>query len=379
MKILYLTSANIDEASAPANHVKDAVTALSKNHSVELWHSRTRVRTYEKANRSHKEKSFYFPAFRGGWKWFEYIVAKGISRLKEEPDVLYLRFNPSKRLADTLKRMKFYKVMEVNGLEVAKDRGFTAMAELVDMILVSSETARMKLIEAHPKIKNKIKIHSNIGVNPDIFHPYEPNAVRDEFGFLHEAELILHVSGFQAHHDFDGLIHAFEKVSSKRSRAQLIIAGDGPRRAEILAKTLRSPARESINLIGPINQENLPRLISAVDICVNPMTLKKLKECGNLNAQKTYEYLACGSAVIESISPEHPLPSWAKEHLICIPAEEPDHLFAAIDDVLNEEKNRDFSFKLSGDYVVEHFSWDTVTARTMNLIQDAMCDRAFSK
>lgn len=361
IRLLYLTSVNTDEASAPANHVRDAVKAMSGICAVELWRARNTFLGIKKRLEDFFDQSFYFPPVRGGWRWYERRICRSIDCLKSAPDIIYIRFNPSFKLIKSIARLNSLKILELNGLEVMTHPAFPSMLSGVDLIFVGTDVTRANLLEHFPEYSSRIRVIPNVAVNQDVFFRRSSELARQELELPRSSLLILHVSGFQKHHDFKTLFLSFELFLQSHPDSRLVLAGNGPRLEEVTSLARQFSVFNKILFIGEIKQEALPALISACDVCVNPMTQQKLRECGNLNAQKTYEYVLCEVPAVESFTPELPVPEWAKKYLYCVPAEDPEKLCCAILEAVRSTDNVKSRLREGRDYIRCVRSWDAVS------------------
>lgn len=373
--IAYIASINTDAANAPANHVRDAVSAISKISRVELWRARNKIFVETTQNNSHKESSFYFPKYRGGWRLFETLITHKLNRSGAKFDLLYFRFSPSARITNVLKKLESFKVLELNGLEVINHPKFIGMAKAMDLILVPTKLSKENLLAVYPDLQAKINIHSNVGIDALAFHPTDQSQAKHELSLSPDKKYVLHASGFQKHHDFPTLFGAFSIFAEKNSNIELIMAGHGPRIKEVMDLAKQYQLGPRVNFVGEVSQHDLARFISASDVCVNPMMPEKLDEYGNINAQKTYEYLACETPAIESYAPKHSLPEWANKYLKLVPAGDPKALAAAMGELIQSKGINKEKLENGRAFVMKEFSWEAVTHRTLALIQKAMIAR----
>ncbi len=368
MNILYITNIDISEKGAAANHIIDIIKSLKKqNCTVNLISASDKLM---KVRYFYSNPLLWYPRFKGGWWLFQFqLIIYSIFNIFQQNEIIYIRLSPSYLISYFLKKKKSKKIIELNGLEVINHPHFKYMLVMGDIILVGTNTTASIMAKKFPSIKEKIKINSNIGVDKDKFFVKKKSECRDYLNIDDEYEIILNVSGFQAHHDFDTLISAFIQVNNKRMSVKLFLVGDGPRKKEIEHKYDELIKSGKLIMVGAVRQSELLFYIGAADVCVNSMYNNKLQQHGNFNAQKTYEYMACNRPVIESCSFEIEIPEWISDYVTCVPAEMKNELSLAFERIL---KNKEF-FNLKANearkLVIEKFSWATVSKNIIHLGQ----------
>lgn len=375
MKIIYLTSVDPSQSNAPANHVSECVEIMARDHEVRLIHGTSRLFLKQRSQGNLVIKPIFFHRFHGGWRYFERRVASLVQRYSsEEETLLYMRMPPSGVMASMLLKYRGMKVMELNGLEVLESPHFDAMSRSVDLLLVGTTVSRSILASRFPKIAEKIFVHSNVGVNIQRFQPKSRSAAREMLGISGEDEVVVHVSGFQQHHDFDTLIKAIEVLKSRRTRLKLFLVGNGARMSEIVKQADTLVAMEAIVFVNEVDTDRLKNYIAAADVCVNVMTKKRHLQ-GNLNAQKTYEYIACERAVIESHDVSHPVPDWVRNSILLVPAEDCKCLIEALDSSICErDKWEERVSNIRTELIASH-SWAAVVENTLAIVKQAMAVR----
>ena len=69
---------------------------------------------------------------------------------------------------------------------------------------------------------------------------------------------------------FDNLVRSMAAVRAAGADAQLLIAGDGPLRDDLLRAATESGVADSVHLVGAVSHADLPELYSAADIVAVP-------------------------------------------------------------------------------------------------------------
>ena len=370
MKITYITSVDPEDIGAPANHVIGSINALSDQHEIFLLHARHNFFGGRRSKATYRTDSIYFPRFKGGWRYFEHMLSSRIPTFTDLSNgVIYLRISPSEKIAKALCRSSCFKVIEINGLEIIEHPSFEKTLQSVDMILVGTDATKENMIRRYPVFRNKLAVHSNVGIDVALFSPGDRNNARKMLRIDIKEEVVLHVSGFQSHHDFDCILKAITRLKARRTGLRLLLVGEGPRSREVEEMIGGSPIRNNVTFVGSVPVEKLAHYINCADVCVNSLTEDKLLECGNLNAQKTYEYIACEKPVVESCNMGIEIPVWAKSNIVCVKAGDPTALADGLGSALDNSKY--WSDRSSGlrNEVITRLSWKSVTENTINLIQ----------
>jgi glycosyltransferase involved in cell wall biosynthesis len=371
IRIAYIASIDTELASGPANHIKGAVEAMARSNDVELWHATSGNPFKRKANFAFPESLLPFPAIRGGWRMFELSLVMKLAAEARRFDILYIRTSPSRVIGRALAHVSAFKVLEMNGLESIGHRGFPALAKAIDLILVTSEVSKRNLIARFPELAPKVQAHFQVGVDASLYFPTDQADARRALGLRQAGHYLLHTSGFQPHHDFETMFSAIKRAAVDIADLQLLLVGDGPRRAEIARLAAEMEMGELVRFVGAIPQLELRHWISASDACANPMTREKLDECGNFNALKTYEYVACGTPAIESFTPTHPVPDWARQHLLLVPAGEVAALADAVTAAVRQKSENREALEAARAFVISEFAWDAIAAHSLGRVAEA--------
>lgn len=374
MRIEYLTAARLDEPTAPAHHVLGLARALAaKGHRIHLLHPGPPIVGAQ--DWLHGESIHAYPRMRGGWRLFERGVASNLRRKGRtgETEILYLRFPPSRRVAEALKPLASFKVLEIDGTEPLRHPRFGRLLEAVDLVLgqEGQEAAlRRALSKSTPFALDKLAIHLHPATDPDHFRPLDRSACRSRLGLPREARLLLHVSTFQAHHDVATAIEALRRLAGDREDVRLILAGDGPgrRAARKAARDLVRSGR--VRMPGFVSYDELPFLIGAADACLNLCQPAKLEE-GNVNGFKCLEYLACARPVVESVHPGLPVPDWAAGVLHLVPPAAPEAVAAAVRDI--QEHPAEWAKRCAAGrrHVQQRRTWEHAAESTLERIEAA--------
>jgi glycosyltransferase involved in cell wall biosynthesis len=142
--------------------------------------------------------------------------------------------------------------------------GAFAQRRCAARIVTVSEAARRAYLEKGWDTPDRVvAIHNGVAALPQ---PGTGAAIRRELG-LDEDDLVLGMfSGLRAMKGHDVAIDAMKLLHTRFPRLRLVIAGDGPLRAEL--SRLVEPLGDSIVMTGP--RFDVMRLLDATDLCLQP-------------------------------------------------------------------------------------------------------------
>ena len=146
-------------------------------------------------------------------------------------------------------------------------------------IVSVSSVNRNILLERGILSPDRIKVFPN-GVNSSVFHPYNKDICREEFGFPKNAFIVGFTGYFIDRKGPDRIVDAVKDLDVK-----LVFAGKGELKPKLLCnQTL---------FCDSVEPQNMPRLLSACDVFVLPT--KKEGCCNSI-----IEAMACGLPIVSS-------------------------------------------------------------------------------
>jgi glycosyltransferase involved in cell wall biosynthesis len=370
MKIEYVTSARLEEASAPALHVRGVSRAFQRaGHDVKLICPKPLnpdgVR-WDEFRRRH----YPFSPRRGGWRVFQTLVAAHLQTAairRDLPDLYYLRFSPGALIARTLGRLPRPKALELNGLEYLRSHDASGMLRNSDFILVGTTEMKEAVQRRFPDLAARLIVQSNTGIDPMDIAAIGPHEARKIAGLPTDAYVALILTGFQPHQDFETAFTALAKVRAGKA-VIVLIAGDGPRLREAQSAAVKWSDRMEVRFAGQISGRLLSACISASDVCINLLSRTKLLE-GNGKAQKTIDYLAYGRPVIESVTRERPVPPWLNTYAFPVIAEDADSVSAALEWTLRHPAESDRKASAGREFVMAEFTWSYIIRKFLREIE----------
>lgn len=152
---------------------------------------------------------------------------------------------------------------------------------------------------------------------------------KKELGLTSENKIVLMVSKFYPQKGHTYLVEAWAAVSKVFPEARLLLAGDGPQRAEIEAQVQATKLTDSIHFLGV--RKDVPRLLKTADLFVFPTLFE-----GMSNA--LLEAMAAGCAIVTTAIPENQEVATPDE-VSFVPVKDPGALAAAIIELLQKPKD----------------------------------------
>ena len=183
------------------------------------------------------------------------------------------------------------------------DRAFISADTL---IAVSQEVA--DYLYQFAGTRDKICVIPN-GVNPDRFL----NAINSMVPISDDMFTIGFVGSFKPWHGLEVLVEALARLNLRDSKFRLLIVGEGPERSRTEALAVRKGVAASVHFTGAVLPNEIPSLLSAMNIAVAPYP--KIPNF-YFSPLKVFEYMAGGLPVVASdigqikVIIEHGLTGW---------------------------------------------------------------------
>ncbi|HVS84787.1 MAG TPA: glycosyltransferase [Gaiellaceae bacterium] len=156
------------------------------------------------------------------------------------------------------------------------------------VVITLSEAFRRLAIERYRLDPARVHVVPP-GIDLERFSPGDRRAARRRLGLPEEAFVVASLRRLAPRMGLDVLVAAWPEVRRARPDALLVIAGDGPERAR-----LESVADEDVRFLGSLDEERVPDLYRAADVCAVPS--RALEGFGLVVA----EALACGTPSVVS-------------------------------------------------------------------------------
>lgn len=201
------------------------------------------------------------------------------------------------------------------------------------------------------------------GVDLVRFRPGDRRSARARLGLPEDRRVAVAVRRLAPRMGLDVLLEAWARLDS-RSRALLLVAGEGPERGRLEALAARLRIESSVRFLGNVDDDQLVALYQAADVSVVPSVA--LEGFGLV----VLEALACGTPVIATDAGGLPEALAAFDPRLIVPAGMPDPLAHRLDGALGgttPAPDRDRCRRYA-----ESFSWQQVARRHMDIYQQAL-------
>jgi glycosyltransferase involved in cell wall biosynthesis len=166
-------------------------------------------------------------------------------------------------------------------------RAFRFVIENSDLAILPSDAYRRKLLEAFPSFQDKaIFIHN--GIDPEQFRPAPPGPRRNGIN-----RYILCIAELQEYKAIDVLLQAAVPLLTGDPSLSLVLAGDGPLRADLEGLASRLGIRGQTMFLGTQGAPEIARLLHGCETMVLPSRMEPF-------GIALIEAMACKAPVIAS-------------------------------------------------------------------------------
>ncbi|MEZ5461198.1 glycosyltransferase [Dokdonella sp.] len=223
------------------------------------------------------------------------------------------------------------------------------------LLVVSADLGRLA-VRDYGADADRVRVIAN-GCDAATFHRRDRAAARVELGLSENAELVLYVGRLVAEKGLRELVEAMRSLRGEHPRAELVLVGDGPMRAE-LAELAKDPANQ-LRLAGAQPASEVASWMAACNLLALPSYSE-----GHPNV--LVEALACGRPVVST--PVGGVPEVVDDSCaMLVPPRDVPALAHALTDVLDRDWDETaLSRRFSR-------SWGDVAAETL-----AACDEALA-
>jgi len=177
------------------------------------------------------------------------------------------------------------------------------------------------------------------------------------------------VARFRKEKDHEGLLEAFFRFLGTGREARLVLAGDGPREARVRQRARDLQIDDRIHFLGRVPPSQVPQLLKALDVFVYPTFREGMP-------MAVMEAMAAGLPIIATQAEGLPdLFDTSADFGRLLPPGNPQILAQALCDLYDlEEKERQRMGKAARRRILEGFSEETLSRRTVEIFQELMRD-----
>lgn len=150
----------------------------------------------------------------------------------------------------------------------------------VDLFISVGLRLKELIIEEYGNnIENKFFFIPN-GINMDEFDSkIDKNLSRSKLNISNEEYIIFHAKSFVQNNGQEYLIKAFPEILKKIPNSKLLLAGEGPKKSELIKFSEKLGISNRVKFLGNINHEKIPSYLAACDIVVIPsVSIGELEE-----------------------------------------------------------------------------------------------------
>jgi len=303
----------------------------------------------------------------------------------EPPDFIYERASlygtTGAALARTLKVPLLLEVNAPLALEQSTYRlgGFNELAAkaeqltfaTADAIFAVSKPVREHVLSLgiNPE---KVCICPN-GVDPALFQPGPPDAVRRARLGLDDGPVIGFVGGLRPWHGVALLPELAERLSKNHPRLRLVIVGEGQLRGELEQSLIARGLGDRTVFTGAVAHDDMPVIIRQFDVALAPYP--RLDHAFYFSPLKLFEYMACGVAVVAANCGQIAEIVRHDENGLLYEPGHVDDLVSACERLLSQPKLRFALGRAAARTIRDHYTWDQNARRVAELAASLIAAR----
>jgi glycosyltransferase involved in cell wall biosynthesis len=241
-----------------------------------------------------------------------------------------------------------------------------------DAVVVVSAALREHALACGAK-PERVQVIPN-GINPALFCPApREEAVRARW-HLDGGPVIGFVGGLRPWHGIEALPDLLECLGRKHPGVRLVIAGDGPLRAELERALDQRGLRGKAVITGPLAHEEVPPLIRQFDLALAPYS--PADHPFYFSPLKLFEYMACGIAVVVPRLGQIAEVVEDGETGLLYPAGDAAALADCCHRLLADPTRRSELGRNAARVVRERFTWDANAARVVEMARNLVGARS---
>jgi len=204
------------------------------------------------------------------------------------------------------------------------------------------------------------------GVDAEWFQPAGPN-LRSELGIEHK-RVVLGVGRFVPIKNMTLLVNAFARVAQSDPSAHLVLVGEGPEQASLVALADRRGVTKRVTFAGYVPQDQLGPYYRTADLFV-------LSSDFDNSPNVVLEAMACGLPAVSTNvggAAEYIVPGRGGD---LVAARDENALASAIEHWLNDAERRRIAGTFNRQRVVEQFSWRASAQRLLEVYHAVIAER----
>jgi glycosyltransferase involved in cell wall biosynthesis len=211
-------------------------------------------------------------------------------------------------------------------------------------------------------------------VNPALFHPASANTA-PRGGFKSDAGPVIgFVGGLRPWHGVEVLPELLLRLAKRFPEIQLVLAGDGPQRAQLEGDFVTHGLEKRVTITGLLPHEEVPSVIRWFDVAVAPY--HKIEHSFYFSPLKLFEYMACGVAVVAPRLGQIAEIIEDRRNGLLYPAGDLDALAAGCEQLLNDTELRRRLGDTAAAHIRNQFTWDHNARRVIELARNLLTARA---
>jgi glycosyltransferase involved in cell wall biosynthesis len=213
------------------------------------------------------------------------------------------------------------------------------------------------------------------GVDPARFHPGASDPeVTARWGIDADGAVLGFTGGLRPWHGVAALPELLERLSEGHGDVRLVVAGDGPLRAELERELRRRGLEDRAVLTGSLSHDEIPALVRRFDVALAPY--ERLEHPFYFSPLKLFEYMACAKPVVVAGVGQLPeIVEHGKTGLVYPPGDL-DALTSACDRLLSDPALRRRQGDEAARLVRERYTWDHNAARVTELARSMLASPA---
>jgi len=378
MKILFITSVNINGQEGDSIHVREVISNVSKYaNSVTVLSSTSHTDKFKVDNIKFKKASLIKIPFLMSPSFSIYAFILGFYvLLTSKYDVIYERgsiFGTGCKLG---KIFKIPCIVEVNGL-MTDEQKMTGMLRriitksesntfsLADKIIVVTSKLKETLQSDYSVPENKIVVIEN-GVNTDLFRPINKEDVKSDLDLDGNYHYVGFSGSFAPWHGLEDLVKSAPMILKEVENTKFLLVGDGVMKEQIIQMANDLNLTDKFIFVNRVPYEEVPKYVNVFDVCV---ILKKKAIIGS--PLKLWEYMACGKPVIATNTQDFKVLEEYNAGIL-VDSEKTEEVADAIITLLKNKELREEMGKNGRKHVVENRSWESVAREVEKVMKEAV-------